>query len=190
MQKLLSIILCALFIGSPVNAFQEATNTLDENVTDLSKNRIVYSEVMVPQEVLNYQRIRKQVKFRGNKSIKFAEFENLDLEPQFKYTHGLLNDQPLDEGEGVVNYAQLPDLNDETAVEKVETKKTARAPHNPALAGYARAKQDVYGALALKRANDAKKQANLQAKLDQFQVTTSRITDRDDNGLLNVYAIN
>lgn len=139
---------------------------------------IIEKTVHVPQAVLDAGRVRKQVSFRGNKSARFAEFENLSLAPQQLYTKRLLNSAVAIDDEGVVNYAALPDINVATAVERVETKVTKRAPGNPAIAGYGRRSRDVYGALRAKRANDARDNAALAEILDQFQVRAGRMQEK------------
>ena len=124
---------------------------------------------------LDNGRVSKQVSFRGNKSARFAEFENLDLAPQQVSAKGLLNSSVAAPKVGVVNYADLPDVNVATAVERVETKVTNHERNNPAIAGYGRTTQNIYGALRAKRAKDAQANEALAQKLDQFQVRAGRI---------------
>ena len=150
------------------------------NFSERPERNIIEKTVTIPQDQLDAGRVRKKVSFRGNKSARFAEFENLGLAPQQVYAKSLLNSAVAVDDSGVVNYADLPSVNPKAkAVTRVETKFTARVPHNPAITGYGRTNQDIYGALGQKRAQDARTQARLQEKLSQFQASNrSRIQEK------------
>ena len=165
-------------MSAPIGSLQ-ANNFSERKTLSITEKTIA-----VPAAVLDNGRIRKQVSFRGNKSARFAEFENLGLAPQQIATKSLLNSAVAIDESGVVNYADLPDINASTAVERVETKITARVHHNPAITGYGRTNQDVYGALNLKRYHDSRTQARLQEKLAHFQAKNSRLKQKYDNRVL------
>ena len=184
MKSIFILFLSALLMVSPVSAIElefvsvEAVETETPVVAETPRAGITYKLVEVSPAVLDAGRVNKQVIFRGNKSARFGEFDNLALAPQVTYAKGLLNSEKLVDGSGVVNYADLPDVNAATAVSQVETKVTARTANNPAITGYGRNRGDVYGALRLKRAQDAKTEAALQEKLAQFQATPSRMQEK------------
>ena len=184
MKSIFILFLSALLMVSPVSAIElefvsvEAVETETPVVAETPRAGITYKLVEVSPAVLDAGRVNKQVIFRGNKSARFGEFDNLALAPQVTYSKGLLNSEKLVDGSGVVNYADLPDVNAATAVSQVETKVTARTANNPAITGYGRNRGDVYGALRLKRAQDAKTEAALQEKLAQFQATPSRMQEK------------
>jgi len=171
MKKLLTLALCVL-MSAPIGSL-EANNFSDRPSYSITKNAVT-----VAASALDAGRVRKQVSFRGNKSARFAEFENLGLAPQQLYAKGLLNSAVAIDTAGVVNYAALPDVNVATAVERVETKVTKRVANNPAIAGYGRTTQNIYGALAAKRAKDARTNAALAQKLDKFQVRAGRMQEK------------
>lgn len=169
----------------PVHAVQ-LTFIPEEVKTAVEAERvgITYNTVKVSDAVLDAGRVRKQVSFRGNKSARFAEFENLGLAPQQLYAKRLLNSAVAIDEQGVVNYAALPDVNVATAVKRVETKVTTRGPNNPAITGYGRNRENVYGGLRAKRAKDARRNAKLAQKLDQFQVKAGRMQEKIDPRVL------
>lgn len=186
MRSLLSAFMAALLITSPVHAlaleFTTAEAVSAVEVTSIEKTErdsIRVKTVEISAAILDAGRVRKVIKFRGNKSVRFAEFENLSLSPQQEHAKGLLNSAKMVANSGVVNYAGLPEVNAQAkAVEQVETKITERGRNNPAIAGYGRTRGGVYGSLNLKRAQDAKAEVALQAKLAQFQASPSRIQEK------------
>ena len=187
MKRLFALMLCVVTAQTSAMALElkfEAISTetpteVTETVISPEQTGIHYNVVSVPESKLDAGRVRKTVKFRGNKSVRFAEFENLDLAPQQVYVKGLLNSAVAIDEAGVINYADLPEVNPMAeAVEKVETKVTAREHNNPAITGYGRDNGDVYGALRAKRAQDARGNAELMAKLDQFQVRQGRMQEK------------
>ncbi len=173
-----------LFV-SPVQAVEltfttETTPKTEVTSTEKTKRAsITRKQVFISEALLDENRVRKVVKFRGNKSVRFAEFENLALAPQQAYAKGLLNAEMAVPKPNVVNFAELPNVNDKArAVKKVETKVTARTHDNPAITGYGRSRGGVYGSLRLKRAKDAKTDLALQAKLNQFQANSGRVQEK------------
>lgn len=187
MKRIFALLLCTVTTYSPAFALElkfettsvETISTQETMKKDEERASISEKFASVPEAVLDAGRIRKVVTFRGNKSARFAEFENLALAPQQLYAKGLLNSAVAIDDAGVVNYADLPAANlTATAVEQVETKVTARTSNNPAITGYGRSRGNVYGALHLKRAKDAQSKVALMKKLDQFQVTPGRIQEK------------
>lgn len=178
------ILFIAGVMALPVQAVELTFQTTETVAPTVTRAAINNGTVQVPAAVLDAGRVRKQVNFRGNKSAPFAEFENLALAPQQLYAKGLLNSAVAIDDQGVVNYAQLPDINVATAVNQVETKVTKRSPHNPAIAGYGRTSRDVYGALRAKRVQDKRRQQALSKTLDQFQVKAGRMQEKIDPRLL------
>lgn len=177
MRSFLILFLCAVLVAPQVLA-ANLVFTSEEVIKATERGGIIYNKITVSEAVLDAGRVRKQVIFRGNKSARFAEFENLALAPQQIYAKSLLNSAVAIDDAGVVNYANLPDVNVATAVAQVETKITKRVANNPAITGYGRTKNDVYGSLGLKRTRDARTQAALQQKLSQFQVKASRMQEK------------
>jgi hypothetical protein len=187
MKRLIALLLCTVTTASPAFALELRFETISVDPiiavaeTNQTVERVGIREkfAAVPEAVLDAGRVRKVVTFRGNKSARFAEFENLDLAPQQIFAKSLLNSAVAIDDRGVVNYAELPDENPMAlAVEKVETKITPRAGNNPAIAGYGRTKGSVYDSLRLKRARDAKSEIALQEKLAQFQVKERRMQEK------------
>lgn len=199
MKRIFALLLCILTAYSPAFALElkfettavETVPTKEAVIENQERASISDKFASVPEAVLDAGRVRKVVAFRGNKSARFAEFENLDLAPQQLYAKGLLNSAVSIDEAGVINYAELPDVNPmATAVEQVETKVTARTPNNPAITGYGRSRGNVYGALRLKRAKDAQSNVALMKKLDQFQVTPGRIQDKIVRAEVNTDTLN
>lgn len=190
MRRLNLFLLSLLFVSSTALAIElnfPQGSISSDIVTARQAERvgIIYNTVHVPAAVLDAGRVRKQVSFRGNKSARFAEFENLALAPQQVATKRLLNSAVAIDNEGVVNYAALPNDRARTAVKRVETKFTALEPFNPAITGYGRDTREIYGALNFKRNQDARTQARLQDKLSQFQVKRGRITEKLNSRVLS-----
>lgn len=187
MKRIFALLLCTVTAYSPAFALElkfetiavEPIDAVVETAPPAERDSISEKFAPVPEAVLDAGRVRKVVTFRGNKSVRFAEFENLDLAPQQLYAKSLLNSAVAIDDAGVINYAELPEVNPTaTAVEQVETKVTSRTPNNPAITGYGRSRGNVYGALRLKRAQDAQSNVALMQKLDQFQVLPGRMQEK------------
>ncbi len=195
MKRTFALLLCILTAYSPAFALELKfeTTSVATVPAEETKERDSISDKFapVPEAVLDAGRVRKVVTFRGNKSVRFAEFENLGLAPQQLYAKSLLNSAVAIDDAGVINYAELPEVNPTaTAVEQVETKITSRTPNNPAITGYGRSRGNVYGALRLKRAQDAKSNVALMQKLDQFQVAPGRMQEKIVRGNTEAVAVN